>query len=113
MEAHLARFYELKQRQKEVTDELEEVRRILLAIYPEPVVKEEGKYKIKVTRQEKREFDDKLLYEALPDPELWRLMSRADTSKINSLLKLGVISEQILANTFEKKTIPVIQISKK
>ncbi|MDF2667836.1 MAG: hypothetical protein K0R67_142 [Paenibacillus sp.] len=74
---------------------------------------EAGSYKVKIVRQERKEYDDQRLYEALPDPDVWRMLSRADPAKITSLLKLNVISEEKLKDTFSVKSISLLQVDKK
>ncbi|MNI09994.1 hypothetical protein D3C73_630840 [compost metagenome] len=48
-----------------------------------------GGYRVKTVFQERKEYDDIKLYEALPDPEVWRMLSKADSSKVASLIKLS------------------------
>ncbi|MFD2370360.1 hypothetical protein ACFSO0_10510 [Brevibacillus sp. GCM10020057] len=113
MEEQLARYYELKEMQKKVEGELGELRSKLLESCQDADGFEAGAYKMTVTYQERREYNDDRLYNALPDPSLWRLMSKADTGKINSLLKLSIIQEKWLAGTYETKQIPVLRVQKR
>lgn len=113
MEEKLARFYELKQLKKEIDDELDELRQQLLEQIHEPLKQDYGDYQLRVTYQEKREYDDSKLYNALPDPSIWRLVSKVDPAKITSLLKLNIIGEQVLHDTYEVKKIPYIQVQKR
>jgi len=113
MESKLARFFELKQMQKEIEEELEVIRKAILQQYSEPVSLEIGDYRLKVTSQARREYDDNVLYNSLPDSSLWRLLSKTDTAKVASLLKLNVISEKILEGTYTIKYIPYVQVQKK
>lgn len=113
MEQQLARYYELKELQKRVEEELNELRNTLIQSCPNTDSLEEGAYKLTISYQERREYNDERLYNALPDPALWRLMSRADTGKITSLLKLNVIHEKVLAGTYELKKVPVLRVQKK
>ncbi|MDF2717967.1 MAG: hypothetical protein K0R28_4892, partial [Paenibacillus sp.] len=53
------------------------------------------------------------LYEALPDPDVWRLLSKPDTSKIASLVHLNVISEEKLKDTYSVKNVTLLQVEKK
>ncbi|MFD2877660.1 hypothetical protein ACFTAO_19330 [Paenibacillus rhizoplanae] len=53
-----------------------------------------GSYKVKLVTQNRKEYDDDKLYQTLSDPELWRLLSRADPAKVASLTKLKVIAEE-------------------
>ena len=112
MEQLIARFYELKEIQKQVEDELGTLRSKLIDAYAEAGSAEEGDFKLLISYQERRDYSDDRLYNSLPDPSLWRLMSRADTGKIASLLKLNVIHEKILEGTYEQKKVPVLRVQK-
>lgn len=112
MEEKLARYYELKAVKKQIDEELDSLRQQLLVEFPEPTKLAVGEYQVKVTFQEKREFDDSKLYNALPDPSIWRLLSKVDSSKVSSLLKLNIITEDLLANTYEIKKVPYVQVQK-
>lgn len=72
-----------------------------------------GHYKVKLVQQERKEFDDQKLYEALPDPEVWRMLSKADPSKVASLIKLKAISDESIKGTFSLKNITLLQVDKK
>lgn len=113
MDQPIARYYELKEIQKQVEDELNALRGQLLEAHSEIGSAEEGEYKLSITYQERREYNDDRLFNALPDASLWRLMSKADTGKISSLLKLNVIHEQILTDTYEPKKVPVLRVQKR
>lgn len=113
METKIARYYELKQKQKELEDEIELIRREILEVYTEPITTELGAFNIKISYQERKEYDDQALYNALPDASMWRLLSRADGSKITSLIKLNVINDELLKGTFKIKQVPYITIAKK
>ncbi|TRY24403.1 hypothetical protein FOI68_17295 [Brevibacillus sp. LEMMJ03] len=113
MEQQLARYYELKEAQKKIEEELNDLRQKLLADFAETGEAEAGAYKLTIHYQERREYHDERVYNALPDPSLWRLMSRADAGKIASLLKLNVIHDGILEGTYELKHIPVLRVQKR
>ncbi|MED4584193.1 hypothetical protein P9578_15525 [Brevibacillus choshinensis] len=113
MEEHLARYYELKEMQKQVEEELNDLRNKLVESCQNTDSLEEGAYKLTISYQERREYNDDRLYNALPDPALWRLLSRVDTGKITSLLKLNVIHEHVLAGTYETKRVPVVRVQKR
>lgn len=113
MEEIIARYYELKQQQKELEVELDALRKELLQMYPENTTIDFGDYALKITYQGRKEYDDQLLYHALPDPSLWRLLSKVDSSKITSLLKLNIINEDMLENTYKVKQVPYVQVTKK
>ncbi|GED32821.1 hypothetical protein [Brevibacillus centrosporus] len=113
MEEHLARYYELKEMQKQVEEELGNLRSKLMESCKNTDSLEEGAYKLTISYQDRRDYSDERLFNSLPDPSLWRLMSRADSGKINSLLKLGVIHEGVLAGTYELKKVPVLRVQKR
>jgi hypothetical protein len=67
---------------------------------------------VKIYFQERKEYDDIKLNEALPDPDLWRMLSKADPSKITSLIKLQIISEEKIKDAISLKPITVLQVDK-
>lgn len=109
------RYYQLKQKHKEIEQELSVLRSEIMNHCAEQDVSdlEFGSYKVKIVHQERKEYDDKKLYESLPDPEVWRMLSKPDSSKIASLLKLNVISENTIRDTFSIKNITLLQVDKK
>ncbi|WP_126428440.1 hypothetical protein [Brevibacillus marinus] len=113
MEELVARMYQLRELQKQVEAELEQLRRDLLARYPAAGKVELGDYRLTVTYQERRDYDDERLYQALPDPQLWRMLSSADAGKISSMLKTHLIDESILSGTYAVRRIPVLRITKR
>lgn len=115
MDEQVARYFELKQQQREIEQELGELRASLLA-YAEANGSagwENESYRVKIVEQERREYDDHKLFEALPDPSLWRLLSRADGAKIASLVKLDVLSEASLRGTYSVKPVSALSVEKK
>jgi hypothetical protein len=113
MENRLARYYDLKEIQKRLEEELNLLRNELLEAYAEAGKAETGEYALSISYQERREYNDDKVFNALPDASLWRLMSKADTGKITSLLKLNVVQEQWLAGTYELRKVPVVRVQKK
>ncbi|WP_424768798.1 hypothetical protein [Paenibacillus sp. sgz302251] len=115
MDKTLRRYYQQKQKQKEMEQELNKLRNEILAYCTEQGVSELelGSYKAKIVMQERKEYDDGKLFEALPDPGMWRLMSKSDTAKIASLIKLNVISEELIKETYSLKTVKLLQVDKK
>lgn len=115
MDKKVKRYYQLKQKQKEVELEITELRSEIIKHCTEQGVfeLEFGNYKVKIVLQERKEYDDNKLYEALPDPEVWRMLSKSDSSKIASLIKLNVISEDKIKETFSIKPINLLQVDKK
>jgi hypothetical protein len=114
MDKAVRRYYQQKQKQKEIDQELAELRNEILNFLTEQGTNEleVGSHKVKIV-QERKEYDDTKLFEALPDPDLWRMLSKPDTSKIASLLKLNVITEEKLKDTFATKTVRLLQVDKK
>jgi hypothetical protein len=115
MDKAVRRYYQQKQKQKEIDQELAELRNEILNFLTEQGTNEleVGSHKVKIVVQERKEYDDTKLFEALPDPDLWRMLSKPDTSKIASLLKLNVITEEKLKDTFATKTVRLLQVDKK
>lgn len=112
--AVVKRYYDLKSRQKEIERELAELRGAILGeCEAEGLAQADvGGYKVKIVVQERREYDDQKLKVALPDDDVWRLISRADPSKIAGLVKLNVIGEEKLAGTYDTKKIALLQVDR-
>ncbi|OXM13292.1 hypothetical protein [Paenibacillus herberti] len=115
MDKKVKRYYQLKQKQKEIEQELTELRGEILNHCTEQGISEleVGSYKVKIVLQERKEYDDNKLYEAIPDPGVWRMLSKTDSSKIASLIKLNVISEEKIKDTFSVKNVTLLQVDKK
>ncbi|USB34349.1 hypothetical protein [Paenibacillus sp. YPG26] len=115
MDKKVELYFELKQQHKEIEQRLAELRREITGYLGEHNFTELdiGGYKVKLVQQERKEYDENKLYQALPDPELWRLASRPDTTKISSLLKLNVLSETQLQDTYSVKPITLLHVEKK
>lgn len=112
MESTLERYFQLKREQRELEEQLAGLRDELIRLFPEPVQSTIGGYHLRVSIQERREYDDRALYERLPDVSIWRLMSKADPAKISGLVKLNVISEDMLEGTYRSRQIPYVQVNK-
>jgi len=114
VEEKAKRYYQLKQKQKEIDQELSELRAEIMSYCEKEGASEQivGKYKVKLVHQERREYDSDKLYAALPDPDVWRMLSKPDASKIASLVKLNVISEEKIMDTFSVKSIALLQVDK-
>lgn len=114
MDKKLKRYYQLKQKQKEIEQELSELRNKITQYCEQEGVSETviGNYKLKIVLQDRKEYDEQKLYEALPDPDIWRMLSKPDGGKISSLLKLNVISEEKIKHTYVVKTVTALQVSK-
>jgi hypothetical protein len=115
MEQKIKRYYQLKEKQREIDQELSGLRQEILAHIADqgPYEWEAGGYRVKVMEQYRREYDDQKLYGALPDPEVWRLISKADSGKIAGMVKLKVISEDVLNETYTLKKILALQVDRK
>ncbi len=114
MEKTLKRYYQQKQKAKEIEQELSSLREELLAYCSEHEVAEleQGGHRLKVVTQERKEYDEQKLFDTLPDLELWRMLSRPDSAKIASLIKLGVIAEERIRHTYTSKTVKLVQVER-
>lgn len=115
MEKKVQQYYKLKQKQKEMEKELAELRQEIVTYCSEQEKNdmEIGSYKVKLVTQNRKEYDDLKLHETLSDPEVWRMLSKSDSAKIASLIKLNVISEEKIKHTYSLKTITLLQVDKK
>ncbi|MNI76965.1 hypothetical protein D3C76_418930 [compost metagenome] len=114
MDKKVKQYYQLKQKQKELEQQLSELRGEIINYCSELGASEleVGGYRVRTVFQERKEYDDNKLYEALPDLELWRMLSKPDSSKIASLIKLNVISEDTLKDALSVKNIILLQVEK-
>ncbi|WP_240633414.1 hypothetical protein [Paenibacillus montanisoli] len=115
MDKKVKRYFQLKRKQKEIEQEMAELRGHILNHCSEQSVSEleTEKYRVKVIHQERKEYDEGKLFEAVPDLEVWRLLSKPDTSKIAGLVKLNVLDEEKLKDTYAVKNITLLQVDKK
>nr|WP_240353741.1 hypothetical protein [Cohnella algarum] len=105
----------MKKAQKETEEKLASLRAAILAEFDSGNGSSErlvGDYRVKIVVQERREYDDDKLYEALPDPDVWRLLSRADPAKVAALIKLNVITEEAVRGAFAVKKVPALQVDR-
>jgi len=109
------RYYQLKQSQKELEQELAGLRQTILDYCRERELQhlELADHKVKIVQQNRREYDENKLFAALPDPELWRMLSRPDAVKIAGLIKLKVISEEKIKDTYTQKNVQLLQVERK
>lgn len=114
MDKTVKRYYDLKNKQKEIEQELSELRGQILRHCSEQGASELafGSYVVKLVEQERREYDDRKLYDALPDAGVWRLLSRADAGKIAGLVKLNVVNENILQGTYTVKKVCSLSVER-
>lgn len=115
MDQQVKRYYQLKQKQKEIDQQLAELRSEIMGYCEErgAAELEIGSYSVKIVLQERKEYNGDQLYAALPDPEVWRLMSKPDSAKIASLVKLHVIPEEKIQDTYTVKQVSLLYVDKK
>ncbi|XID90134.1 hypothetical protein ACF3MZ_16405 [Paenibacillaceae bacterium WGS1546] len=107
----LARYCELKTMVKQSEDELERLRKEIASEFAQDAEFKLGEYTLKIVYQEKRQYNDRLLAEALPDPELWRALFKADPAKISALVKTGLLSEKSLEGTYTTFRTPYLYVT--
>jgi len=115
MNKTISRYYLLKNKQREIENELQQLKQDIIA-HLQQLGKNEtviGTYKVKLVTTERKEFDEGLLYESLPDKEVWRLLSKPDISKINGLIKMGVLNEKQVEQTYQVKPQLALYVDKK
>ncbi|WP_020619335.1 hypothetical protein [Paenibacillus daejeonensis] len=115
MDKKISRYYQIKQKVKELEQEASELRSEIMAHCAAEGRTEldVGGYRVRIILQERKEYDDARLYEALPDPEVWRMLSKTDPAKVASLVKLNVLKEDGLQDTYTLKQISLLQVDKK
>ncbi|NBD25769.1 hypothetical protein [Paenibacillus glycinis] len=115
MDNKVRSYYRLKRKQKEIEEELGRLREEILAYCADndTTSMEVGSYRVKVIPHRRKEYDETKLFEALPDLELWRLLSSPDTAKISHLVKLNVISDERIKDTYTVKDVAYLQIERK
>jgi len=101
----ISRYYQLKNKQKQIEQELSELKAAIVEHLQSIEAKElrSGSYQVRLVSSLRKEYNDVLLYNALPDPQLWRMVSKPDHSKIAGLLKINALSEEQLKHTFTMK----------
>ncbi len=62
--------------------------------------------------REKKQFVDHLLFDALPDPQLWKNVSKPDQAKISALLKANIITEEMIEGTYSVIRTPYLYVNK-
>lgn len=114
MDKKVKRYFQLKQKQKKIELELLELRSEITSYCSEQGVSDIaiGRYKVKLIFQDRKDYDDSKLYASLPDPDVWRLLSKSDSTKISNMLKLNVINEDIIKDTYTIKHITLLQVEK-
>ncbi len=101
----VSRYYQLKHKQKEIEQELAQLKTAIVENLQEKKKKELriGSYHVRLVTSTRKEYNDVLLFNALPDPQLWRMVSKPDQGKIAGLLRINALSEEQLAHTFTIK----------
>lgn len=114
MEESLRQFYELKQQQKQIEQQLETLRNVIIAYCNGNPAGElqAGDYQAKIIVQERREYDDARLFDVLPESDMWRLLSKSDASKVASLVKLNILTEEKLRGTYTNKSVQTLQVKR-
>lgn len=114
MDKMAERYFQLKQEMRAIEQELAALRSGIIAYCGERELTEAATehYRVKLIAQKRREYDDAKLYRALPDTAMWRLLSKADPSKISNLLQLNVLQEETLQDTYSEKKITLLQVEK-
>ncbi|QJD84455.1 hypothetical protein [Cohnella herbarum] len=107
----LTRFCQLKTQIKQWEDELEDLRREITKEYPQDSEFRLDDYTLKVLYQEKKHYNDQLLIEALPDPDLWKALFKADSAKISALVKANLLTENSLEGTYTTTRTPYLYVT--
>jgi hypothetical protein len=115
MDKAVKRYFQLKKKQKDIELELNDLRKEIMSYCDEQGLTEAeiGSYRVRIIHQERKEYDDNKVYDALPDAAVWRMLSKADPTKISSLIKMNVISEEVLKETFTIKQVASLLVEKK
>lgn len=110
----IERYFEVKQQVNRLEQELQHLRSDIIAFCERQEVSElvQSGYRVKLVQQERKDYDDRKMYEALPDPDVWRMLSRVDAGKVASLIKLNVISEESIRDAFTVKTTTLLNVTK-
>lgn len=114
MEQKVQTYFELKQQQKEIEQQLSVLRDEIVGYCEEQGVYETrvGGYAVKTVLQHRKEYDDQKLYASLPDPDIWRLLSKVDSHKLKSLIKLNILTEEQISPACKVKPVTLLQVDK-
>ncbi|MBO9597547.1 MAG: hypothetical protein J7559_06985 [Cohnella sp.] len=93
-------YCQLKEEQKRIEDALDTLREEIIAAYATDAEFQLANYTLKIIYQEKKVYDDQLVFAALPDPDLWKAVCKADPAKISTLVKTNLLPEQLLEGTY-------------
>ena len=111
-ENKLVRYCALKTEMGRLEDELDALREEIIAAYAEDADIRVGGYRLKIIYQEKKQYNEQLLFDALPDPELWKHVSKADPAKISSLIQANVLSEKLIRGTYRVSRTPYLYVDR-
>ncbi|MFD0674070.1 hypothetical protein [Cohnella sp. GCM10027633] len=106
----LALYCQLKEEQKRIEDALDKLREEIVSANAADAEFKLPNYTLKIIYQEKKVYDDQLVFAALPDPELWKAVCRADPSKIAALVKTNVLPERLLEGTYRTTRTPYLYV---
>ncbi|WP_405170426.1 hypothetical protein MHI12_22775 [Paenibacillus sp. FSL H8-0280] len=114
MEQKVQIYFDLKQQQKDIEQQLYVLRDEIVAYCAEQGVYQTqvGGYNVKTVLQNRKEYDDQKLYASLPDPDIWRLLSKVDSHKLKSLIKLNILSEEQINPACTVKQVTLLQVDK-
>lgn len=114
MEKMAERYFELKARREAIEREMTALRSGMLAWCGarKQTEAEAGGYRVNIVTQTRRVHDDDKLLAALPDPALWRLAASADAAKIANLLRLNVLTGEMIRGTYAEKRIQLLHVEK-
>jgi hypothetical protein len=93
-------YCQLKREQQRIEEALAKLRNEIIEAYPEDTEIRLQDGSLKIIYQEKKVYDDPLVFSALPDPELWKVICKTDASKIAALVKAKVMDEDWLEGTY-------------
>jgi hypothetical protein len=106
----LIAYCELKMQHRQLEEQLDALREEIIRAYPSDTEFRLPEFTLKIVYQEKRHYDDRQLLEALPDPELWKGLYRADSAKIAALVKTGLLSDKALEGTYWTTKTPYLYV---
>jgi hypothetical protein len=98
--------------QKKIDDELEELRNDIITMYQDSEELEIQDYTLKIVYQDKKNYNESLIFDSLPDPQLWKNVSKVDSSKIAALINANMISEDMLKGTYTVTRVPYLYVHK-
>jgi hypothetical protein len=98
--------------QKKIDEELEKLREDIITMVPDSEDIEIQDYTLKIVYQDKKTYNELLLFDSLPDPELWKNVFKVDSSKVSALIKANIISEDMLKGTYTVTRVPYLYVHK-